>query len=85
VSPTHPRSPTSTRSRSGGIGYGEVKAQLAEVIDTHVASMRDSYQRLLTNPGVLDARLADGEHHARRRRPRARPSEDRHGLALRAA
>ena len=58
------------RYRSGGVGYGEVKAQLAEVIDTHVAPMRDGYQRLLTDPGVLDARPAEGEHHARRRADR---------------
>jgi tryptophanyl-tRNA synthetase len=58
------------RYRAGGVGYGEVKALLAEVIDAHVAPMRDRYQRLLADPAELDARLADGEQHARQRADR---------------
>ena len=55
------------RYRSGGIGYGEVKALLADAIDSYVAPMRARYRRLLTEPAELDARLAKGEQHARRR------------------
>jgi tryptophanyl-tRNA synthetase len=55
------------RYLTGGIGYGEVKARLADAIDAHVAPMRNRYQRLLTDPAELDARLAKGEEHARRR------------------
>jgi tryptophanyl-tRNA synthetase len=55
------------RYRTGGIGYGEVKALLADAIDAHVAPMRDRYRRLLTEPAELDARLAEGEQHACRR------------------
>jgi tryptophanyl-tRNA synthetase len=51
------------RYRTGGIGYGEVKARLADAIDAHVAPMRGRYQRLLTDPAELDARLAKGEQH----------------------
>ena len=58
------------RYRTGGIGYGEVKARLADAIDAHVAPMRDHYHRLLTDPAELDARLADGERHAGRRADR---------------
>ena len=58
------------RYRTGGIGYGEVKALLADAIDAHVAPLRDRYQRLLADPAELDARLADGEQHARRRADR---------------
>ena len=58
------------RYRTGGIGYGEVKELLAEVIEAHVAPMRDRYQRLLTDPAELDARLATGEQHAARRADR---------------
>ena len=58
------------RYRTGGIGHGDVKTQLAEVIDAHVAPMRDRYQRLLTDPHALEGRLADGEQHARRRADR---------------
>ena len=55
------------RYHAGGIGYGEVKAQLAQVVDAHVAPIRDRYRRLLAGPDALEARLADGEHRARRR------------------
>jgi tryptophanyl-tRNA synthetase len=55
------------RYRTGGIGYGEVKERLADAIDAHVAPMRERYRRLLSDPGELDARLADGEEHARSR------------------
>ena len=58
------------RYRTGGIGYGEVKAQLADAIDAHVAPLRDRYQRLLTDPAELDARLTTGEAHASRRADR---------------
>ena len=58
------------RYRTGGIGYGEVKARLADAIDAHVAPMRDRYQRLLTDPAEIDARLARGEQHASQRADR---------------
>jgi tryptophanyl-tRNA synthetase len=58
------------RYRTGGIGYGEVKARLADAIDAHVAPMRNRYQRLLTDPADLDARLAEGEQHACQRADR---------------
>jgi tryptophanyl-tRNA synthetase len=55
------------RYRTGGIGYGEVKARLTEAIDGHVTPMRNRYQRLLADAAGLEARLADGEQRARRR------------------
>jgi tryptophanyl-tRNA synthetase len=58
------------RYRMGGIGYGEVKALLADAIDAHVAPMRDRYQQLLADPAELDARFAKGEEHARGRADR---------------
>jgi tryptophanyl-tRNA synthetase len=58
------------RYRAGGIGYGEVKARLADAIDARVAPMRNRYQRLLTDPAKLDSRLAKGEQHARQRADR---------------
>jgi tryptophanyl-tRNA synthetase len=58
------------RYRSGGIGYGEVKALLADAIDAHVAPMRDRYRRLLTDAEELDARLAAGEQDAAERADR---------------
>ncbi len=58
------------RYRTGGIGYGEVKERLADAIDAHVAPMRNRYQRMLTDPAELDARLAQGEHQACQRADR---------------
>src|SRR5215211_3584566 len=58
------------RYRTGGVGYGEVKSLLADVIDAHVAPMRNRYHRLLTDPVELDARLATGEQQACRRADR---------------
>ena len=58
------------RYRSGGIGYGEVKARLADAVDAHVAPMRDRYLRLLTDPAELDTRLESGEQLARERADR---------------
>jgi len=55
---------------TGGIGYGEVKAQLADAIDAHVAPIRNRYQRLLTDPAELDARLAQGAQRACQRADR---------------
>jgi len=59
-----------TRYRTGGVGYGEVKQLLANVIDAHVAPIRNRYHRLLSDPAELDARLAKGEQHARQRADR---------------
>ncbi|MEY2515170.1 MAG: tryptophanyl-tRNA synthetase [bacterium] len=56
-----------TRYRNGGIGYGEVKALLAEAVEQHVAPLRDHYERLLADPAMLDERLGKGERHAGRR------------------
>ena len=55
------------RYRIGGIGYGEVKARLADAIDAHVTAMRTRYRRLLADAAGLEARLVKGEQQARRR------------------
>jgi tryptophanyl-tRNA synthetase len=55
------------RYRDGGIGYGEVKALLADVIEHHVAPLRDRYEQLLADPAELQGRLAGDERHAARR------------------
>jgi tryptophanyl-tRNA synthetase len=56
-----------TRYRDGGIGYGEAKALLADVIEQHVTPLRRRYEELLADPRALQDRLSDGEHHAGRR------------------
>ena len=59
-----------TRYRDGSIGYGEAKALLAEVIEQHVAPLRDRYERLRADPRALRERLVAGEQHAARRADR---------------
>jgi tryptophanyl-tRNA synthetase len=55
------------RYRRGGIGYGEVKALLADAIEQHVAPLRERYEQLLADPAALRERLADDEEHVARR------------------
>jgi tryptophanyl-tRNA synthetase len=55
------------RYREGGIGYAEVKALLAEVIEEQVAPFRSRYVQLLADPVQLHERLVEGETHASRR------------------
>jgi tryptophanyl-tRNA synthetase len=56
-----------TRYRNGAIGYGEVKALLAEAIEQHLVSLRHRYDRLLADPPALQERLSTGEQHATQR------------------
>lgn len=58
----------------GGIGWGEAKAALFEVLDRALAGPRARYDELMADPAQLDAILAEG---ARRARERARPVLDR--------
>jgi len=53
-----------TRYREGGIGYGEVKTLLADVVEERVAPLRERYARLLAEPAGLTDRLARDERDA---------------------
>jgi tryptophanyl-tRNA synthetase len=55
------------RYRAGGIGYGEVKALLAEVVERELGPRRERYERLLAAPDALRDRLEADERHAARR------------------
>ena len=67
-SPTPPTiAEVETRYRVGGIGYGEAKTLLAEVVEEHVAPLRRRYARLRADPDVLQERFIEGERHAARR------------------
>jgi len=52
------------RYRTSGIGYGEVKARLADAMDARLAPVRNDYERLIADPAEVDARLAEGERGA---------------------
>ena len=56
-----------SRYRTGGIGYGDVKALLADQLHARLAPMRERYQALLADHARLDAALQQGERHAGRR------------------
>ncbi len=56
-----------SRYRTGGIGYGDVKALLAGQLHARLAPMRERYQALLADDARLDAALQEGERHAGRR------------------
>jgi tryptophanyl-tRNA synthetase len=53
-----------TRYREGGIGYGEVKALLADAVEREIAPRRERYQQLLADGHAIDERLAEDEHAA---------------------
>jgi tryptophanyl-tRNA synthetase len=55
------------RYRTGGIGYGDVKALLADQLRATVAPMRERYQALLADPARLEAALEAGERRANQR------------------
>jgi tryptophanyl-tRNA synthetase len=53
------------RYLEGGIGYGDVKKDLAERIEAALAEPRGAYERLMADRGELDRLLADGADRAR--------------------
>ncbi len=55
------------RYRTGGIGYGDVKALLAEQLHMTVTPLRDRYQALLADSARIDAALQAGEQRANQR------------------
>lgn len=48
------------RLEAGGIGWGEVKAQLLEVLEGQFGQFRDHYMALMANPDEIDRILAEG-------------------------
>ena len=54
------------RYRQGGVGYGEVKKALADLVWAHFAKARARREELLANPGEVDRILREGAEKARR-------------------
>jgi tryptophanyl-tRNA synthetase len=50
---------------AAGIGWGDAKAELHRVIDTHIAPARERYDALMADRAQVDALLADGARRAR--------------------
>jgi tryptophanyl-tRNA synthetase len=51
--------------RAGGMGYGEAKQALFEVLDRTLDEPRRRYEAWMADPAGLDAVLADGARRAR--------------------
>jgi len=56
-----------SRLRAGNYGWGHAKQELFEVLDAHIAPMRERYVELRNNPERIDAVLEAGAEHARAR------------------
>ena len=48
-----------------GIAWGEMKQTLFEYINEHIKPARDTYRRLLDDPGVVETELRNGAYRAR--------------------
>ncbi len=53
------------RYRAGGLGYGQAKQELYEVLEARLAAPRARYHALLADTATLDSVLADGASRAR--------------------
>jgi tryptophanyl-tRNA synthetase len=53
------------RYRAGGMGYGEAKKRLAELVIEHFKPYRQKRAELENNPGAVDAMLKKGAERAR--------------------
>src|SRR5690606_25042609 len=54
-----------TRLEAGGIGWGEVKAQLLKVLEARFGEYRDRYDALMATPTEIERILAEGAAKAR--------------------
>jgi tryptophanyl-tRNA synthetase len=54
-----------SRYRAGGLGYGEAKAALVEVLDARLRGPRERFASLMADPGELERVLAAGAERAR--------------------
>ncbi|MBA0125141.1 tryptophan--tRNA ligase [Haloechinothrix sp. YIM 98757] len=58
---------TRKRLEEGGLGWGELKNQLFEALDEHLAPLRARYDELMEPGSELDTVLAEGAEKARQR------------------
>jgi tryptophanyl-tRNA synthetase len=59
------REEMAARYRKGGLGYGEVKKQLAEMFEAHFAPLRQKRAELQKDPGHIESVLRRGAERAR--------------------
>jgi tryptophanyl-tRNA synthetase len=53
------------RYQAGGMGWGHAKQELFEVMNAHLSPLRERYNELMQNPGVITAALKVGGEQAR--------------------
>ena len=53
------------RAYADGIAWGEMKQTLFEYINSHIGPAREEYERLIANPGDVEAALCRGAERAR--------------------
>lgn len=53
------------RYRAGGMGWGEAKAELFNVLNTTISPMRERYDELMADTSYIDKVLAEGSERAR--------------------
>jgi tryptophanyl-tRNA synthetase len=56
---------TRQQYQNGGIGYGDMKKRIFELLDAYVSESRDKYEHLMTNTDEIDRILAQGAEKAR--------------------
>jgi tryptophanyl-tRNA synthetase len=54
-----------SRYLEGGVGYAEVKTELADLIREHFAGPRELYEALMADGSRIDAVLSEGARRAR--------------------
>ncbi len=64
IAPADKTAALQARLEAGGIGWGDVKAQLLEVLQEQFGGYRDRYNELMANPAQVEQILADGAQNA---------------------
>ena len=64
LAPTDKTAELEAQLTAGGIGWGEVKARLLEVLENQFGQYRDRYNELMANPDEIERILAEGAEKA---------------------
>lgn len=64
LAPAEQTAQLQARLEAGGIGWGEVKAQLLEVLEMQFGEYRDKYTQLMANPAEIERILFEGAEKA---------------------
>lgn len=62
---TAPEAAAFREALEGGIGWGDAKQQLFDIVDREISPMRQRYDELMANPAEIEAQLEEGGRRAR--------------------